>query len=73
MALAGTNPLDLSFMSAMWIVGISTTLGAADVVRRHERALTENLGVSRMMLLAFFAVPALVGELVIGLADVARR
>jgi hypothetical protein len=73
LTLGGTNPLDLSFMQAMWIVTISTSLGLADVLRRRERALTENLGVTRTILLAFFAVPALVGELVIGLAAVARR
>jgi len=71
-ALAGTNPLDFSLMASLLIVGVSTALGAVDVVRRHERALLENLGVSRMMLLAFFAGPAALGELGIALAAMAR-
>ena len=73
MTLGGGNPLDLSFIQAMWMIGISTALGLADVRWRRERALTENLGVTRTMLVALFAIPALIGELLIGLAEVARR
>ena len=71
-ALAGANPLDLSPMAALLIVGIASAVGAVDVVRRHERALLENLGVSRSMLMAFFAGPAFIGELGIALVAVAR-
>lgn len=71
-ALAGTNPLDFSFMASLLIVVISAALGAVDMVRRHERALLENLGVSRMTLLAFFAGPAILGELGIALVAIAR-
>ncbi|MEO8335775.1 MAG: hypothetical protein ABI664_12435 [bacterium] len=59
--------------ASLLIIGISTALGVVDVVRRHERALLENLGISRMMLLAFFIVPATLGELGIALAAVARK
>ncbi|MEO5815288.1 MAG: hypothetical protein ABIT20_08420 [Gemmatimonadaceae bacterium] len=72
-ALSNTNPLDFSLTASLLIVAISTALGIVDVARRHERALLENLGVSRLMLLAFFAGPALLGELGIALAAVARR
>lgn len=61
-ALAGADPLYLNASSALLLVGISVALGLADIHRRHERALLENLGVSRFARVAFFALPALVGE-----------
>jgi hypothetical protein len=71
-ALGKMNPFEPSFAASAVVVTIATTLGAVDVVRRHERAFLENLGVSRAMLLVFFAGPALVGELIILLAWIAR-
>lgn len=61
-ALAGGDPVFLSVLSALLLVAICIALGLADMPRRHERALLENLGVSRVVRVAFFALPALVGE-----------
>lgn len=61
-ALAGGEPLFLSMLSALLLVAIGIALGLADIHRRHERALLENLGVSRLARVAFFALPAFVGE-----------
>lgn len=68
-ALAGGDPLFLSVLSALLLVAVCIALGLADMHRRHERALLENLGVSRVARVAFFALPALVGEGVIALLD----
>lgn len=67
-ALAGMHPLRLSFASTLVIVGASTALGLVDLLRRHELALLDNLGVSRATLAGFFAGPAIIGELSISLA-----
>ena len=64
-ALAGTDPLHLTPASIMLLVGGSLALGVVDVLRRHERALLENLAVSRTALGVFFAGPAVLGELAI--------
>ena len=61
-ALAGGDPLYLDLSSAVVLVASCIALGLADVHRRHERALLDNLGVSRFARAAFFAFPALVGE-----------
>ena len=70
--IAGIDPLDLTFKAAVLIVAVSVMLGAADVYRRHERALLENLGVSRSVIFAVLALPAIVGELVISTAAAFR-
>ena len=59
------DSLDLTFKSAVLIVGGSVVLGGADVYRRHERALLENLGVSRPVIFAVLALQAILGELVV--------
>ena len=64
-ALAGTNPLHLTPASIMLLVAAAPVLGVVDVVRRHERALLENLAVSRTALVACLAGPAMLGELAI--------
>ena len=61
-ALAGGDPLYLDLPSAVVLVASCIALGLADVHRRHERALLDNLGVSRLARASFFAIPALVGE-----------
>ena len=61
-ALAGGDPLSLSVLSALLLVALCIAIGLSDMHRRHERALLENLGVSRFARVAFFALPALVGE-----------
>ena len=64
-ALAGTDPLHLTPALILMLVGGSVALGVVDVLRRHERALLENLAVSRTALVAFLAGPAMLGELAI--------
>ncbi|MEO8619767.1 MAG: hypothetical protein ABI625_01805 [bacterium] len=66
-ALGGEDPTRTTFVPTMMIVIGSFALCVADVYRRHERALLENLAVSRMALVAMFASPALLGELGIAL------
>lgn len=67
-ALAGANPLHLTFAATMLIVAGSLALGVAEMYRRHERMLLENLAVSRLALAVLFTAPAIVGELGIFLA-----
>ena len=61
-ALAGGHPLYFDLSSAALLVASCIALGLADMRRRHERALLENLGVSPFARASFFAFPALVGE-----------
>jgi hypothetical protein len=68
LALAGMDPFRLTFATAMLIVGGTVLLGVADVYRRHERALLENLAVSRPVVFVFLAAPAILGELLISAA-----
>ena len=72
LVLVGMDALNLTFAATMMIVGGSLALGIADVYRRHERALLENLAVSRSALVVFFAGPAMLGELTISVAATFR-
>jgi hypothetical protein len=65
---AGMDPLRLTFAATMVIVGASVVMGVAEMYRRHERALLENLAVSRTMMFVFLAAPAILGELIISVA-----
>jgi hypothetical protein len=47
------------------MVGVAVALGFADVARRGERALLGNFGVSRARLVAWLAIPALLGEIAV--------
>ena len=66
LALAGEDPVHLTLGATLLIIGASVLLGVADMRRRHERALLENLAVSGGMRVAFFAIPAVAGEISIG-------
>ncbi|MEP6492200.1 MAG: hypothetical protein ABJF01_05960 [bacterium] len=66
-AFGGMSPLHLTFGATMLIVTASVALGLVDMRRRHERALLENLGVTRITCVAFTVVPALLGEVSISL------
>lgn len=63
--LASINPLRLEPAQVAVMIGASLALGLVDVRRRHERALLENLAVTRTMLVLLFVGPALIGELAI--------
>jgi hypothetical protein len=65
--LAGVDPFALTASSSLQIVGIIVALGLIDTLRRHERALLGNLGVSFPMLALVIGAPALLGELVVRL------
>jgi hypothetical protein len=67
-ALAGTDPIRLTFAAAMMTVGATVALGVADMYRRHERALLENLTVSRTRFLVFLAAPGILGEIIVSVA-----
>lgn len=73
LALATMDPVHLTFSATMLMIGLSTALGIADIVRRHERAFLENLGVSRAALVACFAGPAMLGEIAISLTALVHR
>jgi hypothetical protein len=68
MSLAELNPLTLSARSSALIVLVATVLGFAQTGRLREHVLLGNLGVSRAALALCFALPALAGELIIGIA-----
>lgn len=72
LALAGMDPLDLTFETAVLIVAGSVVLGVVDIYRRHERALLENLGASRLVVFVFLAAPAVLGEIIISIAGAFR-
>lgn len=73
LVMARENPLRVSPSAVLYIVVIVGVAGFADLKRRHELALLGNLGVSRGYLVAFFAVPAIAGEMLILLASVPFR
>jgi hypothetical protein len=73
LAFAGMDPLHLTFAATMLIVGGSVVIGVVDVYRRHERALLENLAISRTALVLFLAAPAILGELSLSLLALFRR
>jgi len=60
------DPLALPVRSSVIIVLVSTTLALAQTARLHEGTFLGNLGVSRALLACYFALPALLGELLIG-------
>ena len=72
LALAGSNPIHFTFVVASLMVAVSTMLGVVESGRRHERALLENLAVSRTSFCILLAAPALFGELLMSLAASVR-
>jgi hypothetical protein len=69
-AAAHHNPFAISARSSAIIILVATALGYVQTARLREGVLLGNLGVSRAELSAFFALPALVGELLIAVAHV---
>jgi hypothetical protein len=70
--LSGADPLRLTFATAMLIVCGAVVVGLADLYRRHDRVLLENLAVSRTVVFVFLAAPAMLGELLIAAAAASR-
>lgn len=65
MLLAHANASASSTRTSVVIIFVATILGLAQTARLREGVLLGNLGVSRPELAAFFALPALAGELLI--------
>jgi hypothetical protein len=63
--LAHVDPMELSVAATMSLVVGTVVLGYADISRRHERILLGNLGITHGMLVMFFALPALFGEIIV--------
>ena len=59
------DPLDVSTRNAFGLVVVSTLACAVDTTRRRELILLGNLGVSYTQLAAFFALPAIAGEVLL--------
>jgi hypothetical protein len=65
---AGSNPFDTSVGSSIEIALLSVALCFLDTRRRREDVLLGNLGLTRAVLAALFAIPAIVGEIAILIA-----
>ena len=65
---AGGRPLDLGGRGDLLTVALAVGLSFLETHLRGERLLLANLGVHPAMLGVLFAVPALAGEIVLGLA-----
>lgn len=63
--LAGGNALKLSTVALVELVLLIVALGWIETRRHREISLLGNLGVSPLVLSAFFAGPALLGEIVV--------
>jgi hypothetical protein len=68
---ADGNPFAVSARSAVIIVGVSAVLALAQTARLRERVLLGNLGVPAAALVAYFALPALAGELILAVLGAA--
>lgn len=65
---AGLNPLDVSARNAFGLVLLSVFVCSVETTQRRELVLLGNLGVSYVQLGAFFALPAVAGELLLQIA-----
>jgi len=65
--IAGADAWNLSASALTVVVLLIVALGWFETFRHRERALLGNLGVSPLLLSAFFAVPALLGETLLGI------
>lgn len=69
--VAHGDPFAVPVRSGVIIIGVSTALAFAQTARLREGVLLGNLGVPRAVLAAYFALPALAGELAISLLHAA--
>jgi len=65
LVLAGGDPLKLSTTALAEVVVLVVALGWIETRRRREGVLLANLGVSPYLLSGLFAVPGLLGEIVL--------
>ena len=71
--LAGTNPLEVSSSAGVEIILLSVALGFLETRRRRESVFLANLGVRPLMLGAWFASPAVIGEIAVHLGGIGLR
>jgi hypothetical protein len=64
-ALAGGNALRLSPGEILNVVLLSVAVCFIDTWRNHERALLSNLAVTQLALVGLYALPAVLGELLL--------
>jgi hypothetical protein len=50
-----------------WFLALCAVLAVADVSRRHEKLFYANLGMSQISVVAWYLLPALIGESLIRL------
>lgn len=62
------DPLRITFGMASVVIALTTALGFVDLLRRHERILLGNLGVTWAAQAIMLAGPAAIGEAVVGLS-----
>ena len=72
LALSKADPLHLTFTATLWLVALASALGWADVQRRRESILLGNLGISPLMTIAWFTIPATIGESLLAVAAALR-
>lgn len=63
LALGGNNPLQLSTLTVIAIVGLSTALAIFEVRRHGEHAVVASMGISPAYLSAMLWIPPVIGEL----------
>lgn len=63
----GPPPVRLALPAAIGVLALCAVLGVLDVLRRRERMLLANLGVSLPQLVLLLVAPAVLGELAIAL------
>jgi hypothetical protein len=68
--LLGPPTVHLAFRTVAGLLALCALLGVLDVLRRRERMLLANLGVSLPQLVMLLLIPAALGELAIALVVV---
>lgn len=71
--MAESDPLNIGPTATVLIIVAASTVSLIDVHIRRERALLENLAVSRQALIGLFAGPAVAGELALLFVAALRR
>lgn len=64
-AIATSNPIRLPAAATVFVVVLTVLVAFMDTRWRHESVLLGNLGISGVTLAALFAIPPLVGEVVV--------
>jgi hypothetical protein len=65
----GANPLRMPVFASVGIVALVAVISCADLQRRDEGTLLHNLGLPMMLIVAIAALPAIVAEFAIRIAQ----